>query len=90
MSEQDLSFKCCQSFEQFGQDLSKEVLWVSVGQRAAKLQALKVTGLKKSSTARPESNHIRTVRKDHTQKPTDCKQAVHRPAETESSTLERS
>ena len=30
-----------------GLDLSKEVLWVSVGQLAAKLQAVKVGGLKK-------------------------------------------
>ncbi len=30
-----------------GLDLSKEVLWVSVGQRAAKLPAIKVEGLKK-------------------------------------------
>ena len=30
-----------------GLDLSKEVLWVSVGQLAAKLQAVKVKGLKK-------------------------------------------
>ena len=28
-------------------DLSTEVLWISVGQRAAKLQAVKVGGLKK-------------------------------------------
>ena len=30
-----------------GLDLSKEVLWVSVGQRAAELQAVKVGGQKK-------------------------------------------
>ena len=30
-----------------GLDLSKEVLWVSVGQRAAKIQAVKVGDLKK-------------------------------------------
>ena len=30
-----------------GLDLSKEVLWVSVGQRAAALQAVKVGGQKK-------------------------------------------
>ena len=29
-----------------GLDLSKEVLWVSVGQRVAKLQPVKVEGLK--------------------------------------------
>ena len=30
-------------------DLSKEVLWVSLGQRTAKLSAVKVGGLKKNS-----------------------------------------
>ena len=30
-----------------GLDLSKEVLWVSIGQRAAELPAIKVEGLKK-------------------------------------------
>ena len=34
-----------------GSDLSKEVLWVSVGQRAAKLPAVKVRGMKKNSAA---------------------------------------
>ena len=34
--------------------LTKEALWVSVGQRIAKLQAVKVG---KNSAARPESNH---------------------------------
>ena len=32
-----------------GLDLSKEVLWVSVGQRAAVLRAVKVGGQKKSA-----------------------------------------
>ena len=32
-----------------GLDLSKEVLWVSVGQRAAVLRAVKVEGQKKSA-----------------------------------------
>ena len=36
-----------------GLDLSKNVLWVSVGQKAAKLQAVKVGGLKKDSAKRP-------------------------------------
>ena len=36
-----------------GLDLSKEVLWVSVCQRAAKLPAGKVGGLKKNSAMRP-------------------------------------
>ena len=39
-----------------GLDLSKEVLWVSEGQRAAKLQVVKVRGWKKNSATRPESN----------------------------------
>ena len=34
-------------------DLSKEVLWVSVGQRAAELPAINVGGLKKSFATRP-------------------------------------
>ena len=36
-----------------GLDLLKEVLWVSVGQLASKLQAVKVGGLKKNSAERP-------------------------------------
>ena len=36
-----------------GLDLSKEVLWVSVGQRAAKYQAVKVGGLEKNSAPQP-------------------------------------
>ena len=36
-----------------GLDLSKEVLWVSVGQMAAELPAIKVGGLKKNSAERP-------------------------------------
>ena len=36
-----------------GLDLSKNVLWVSVGQRAADLRAVKVGGLKKNSAIRP-------------------------------------
>ena len=36
-----------------GLDLSKEVLWVSVGQRAAVLQAVKVGGQKKNSADQP-------------------------------------
>ena len=39
--------------KQQGLDLSKEVLWVSVCQRAAKLPAGKVGGLKKNSAMRP-------------------------------------
>ena len=36
-----------------GLDLSKEVLWVSLGQRAVNLSAVKVGGLKKISATRP-------------------------------------
>ena len=39
--------------EQQGLDLSKEVLWVCVCQRAAKIPAGKVGGLKKNSAIRP-------------------------------------
>ena len=39
-----------------GLDLSKNVLWVSVGQKAADLRAVKVEGSKKDSAARPVSN----------------------------------
>ena len=38
-----------------GLDLSKEVLWVSVGQRAAVLQAVKVGGQKKNSADQPSA-----------------------------------
>ena len=38
---------------QGGLDLSKEVLWDSVGQRAAELPPIKVEGLKKNSAERP-------------------------------------
>ena len=40
-----------------GLDLSKEVLLVSLGQRAEKLQDLRFGVLKKNSVAWPESNH---------------------------------
>ena len=36
-----------------GLDLSKEVLWVYVGQMTAELPAIKVGGLKKNSAKRP-------------------------------------
>ena len=38
-------------FNKIDLDLSKEVLWVSVGQREAKLPAIKVGGVKKNSKA---------------------------------------
>ena len=52
LSKQNLSQKFYKSFElkvcfKRGLDLSKEILWVSVGQLAANLQTVKVGGLKK-------------------------------------------
>ena len=49
LREQILFLKCYQSLEQKrrGLDLFKEVLWVSVGQSSAKLQAVKGEGMKK-------------------------------------------
>ena len=44
------------------QDLSKEVLLVSAGQRAEKLQDLKVGGLTKNSAAWPESSQTSAAR----------------------------
>ena len=41
-----------------GLDLSKNVLWVSVGQRAADLRAVKVGGQKKDSAQWPGSNPL--------------------------------
>ena len=40
-----------------GLDLSKNVLWVSVGQGAADLQAVKVGGLKKKLAIRPGAGY---------------------------------
>ena len=40
-------------FNKGGLDLSKEVLWVSVGQRAPELQAIKVGGFRKDSANWP-------------------------------------
>ena len=44
--------------------LFKNVLWVSVGQEAADLQAVKVGGQKKNSADRPGSNPLRPQRAD--------------------------
>ena len=41
-----------------GLDLSKEVMWVSVGQRAAELPAIKVGGWKKSSADQPGTGEL--------------------------------
>ena len=61
LSRQNPYLYCSQSLEQKVylqrvQDLSKEVLWVSVCQRAPKSPAVKVRGLTKSSAMRPESS----------------------------------
>ena len=40
-----------------GLDLSKNVLWVSVGQGAADLRAVKVGGLKKNSAIQPGAGY---------------------------------
>ena len=40
-----------------GLDLSKNVLWVSVGQRAAELPAVKVGGVKKNSAILPGAGY---------------------------------
>ena len=45
-----------------GQDLSKEVVWAYVGPRAAKLQAIKVEGLKNNSASLLELNYTSAVR----------------------------
>ena len=41
-----------------GLDLSKEVLWVFVGQRIAELPGIKVGGLKKISANRPGTGEV--------------------------------
>ena len=40
-----------------GLDLSKNVLWISVGEGAADLRAIKVVGLKKNSAIRPGAGY---------------------------------
>ena len=47
-----------------GLDLSKNVLWVSVGQGAADLRAVKVGGLKKNSAIWPGANPLCLHRAD--------------------------
>ena len=54
LTEHNLSSKFCQSLEQklclqTGQDLFKEVLWISVGQWAANLQSVKLSWMVQSS-----------------------------------------
>ena len=45
-----------------GLGLSKEVLWISLGQRVAELPAIKAGGLKKNSATRPTLNHTVAAR----------------------------
>ena len=45
-------------FNKRGLDLSKKVLWVSVGQRAADLQAVKVGGQNKILPTSPVRTHF--------------------------------
>ena len=52
LREQNIPKNSCQSYDSkfcflVGVDLSKEVLWIYVDQRAAKLQAVKIGDLKK-------------------------------------------
>ena len=47
-----------------GLDLSKEVLWVSGGQRVAELPAIKVGGLEKNSASRPGAGEAISMRGD--------------------------
>ena len=47
-----------------GLDLSKEVLWVSLGQRASEIQAIKVGGQKKNSADLPCAGDAGSNRSD--------------------------
>ena len=47
-----------------GLDLSKEVLWVSVGQRAAELRAVKLGGQTKNSADQPGAGKVGSNRID--------------------------
>ena len=47
-----------------GLDLSKEVLWVSVGQGAAEIRAVKVGGQKKNSADQPGAEEAGSNRSD--------------------------
>ena len=59
LRDQNLYVKCCQSLElklyyQQGLDLSKDVLWVSLGQRVAKLWSVKLWGWSDHPRHEPE------------------------------------
>ena len=78
-----------------GLDLSKEVLWVSVGQRAAVLQAVKVGGQKKILPIAPVRTRIARaglIGRIFFWPPTltACKTAALWPTESHSTSLERS
>ena len=78
-----------------GLDLSKEVLWVSVGQRAADLWAVKVGGKKKILPIGPlRAKWVRTwpIGRIFLWPPTltACRSAAFWPTETHSTPLERS
>ena len=78
-----------------GLDLSKEVLWVSVGQRAAELWAVKVGGQKKILPICPaRAIRVRTgpIGRKFFWPPTltACSSAALWPTETHSTSLERS
>ena len=78
-----------------GLDLSKNVLWVSVGQGTADLRAIKVEGQKKNSADRPIAGKLglnRADQKDFLLHPTLAarRSAAPWPTETNSTFLERS
>ena len=63
LTEHNLSSKFCQSLEQklclqTGQDLFKEVLWISVGQWAANLQSVKLSWMVQSSRTQTRAARI--------------------------------
>ena len=58
LTEQNLSLKCCQSLEQ---NLSLTIFPGAVVQRAAKLKAVKVGGLKKNSGTQQEVKTLRAL-----------------------------
>ena len=77
-----------------GLDLSEEVLWVSLGQRAAELPSIKVKGLKKNSATRRGQVRFELGRaaKFFLKPPTSIAGsfAALWPKETHSTSLERS
>ena len=73
-------------------NLSKEVLWVSVGQTAAKLQAVKLWGWSHCPGVDPEPPWLRPRGRTFFKSPTltACKFDANWPTETQSTSLERS